>query len=81
MKKMLLVFVATIMAFSFSAFAPQKTSVEELWYEDDEGNPVEYVGANECPPITTNTCLVEIGGKTYRLYYDPLFISTVPGHD
>ena len=81
MKKMLLVFVATIMAFAFSAFAPQQTKVEELWYEDDEGNPVLYQGTNNCPPITTNTCLVEIGGKIYRLYYDPLFTSPVFGHD
>ena len=81
MKKMLLVFVATIMAFSFSAFAPQKTSVEELWYEDDEGNPVLYQGTNDCPPITTTRCLIRIGDKDYRLFYDAQFTTPVPGHD
>ena len=77
---MLLVFVATIMAFAFSAFAPQQTRVEELWYEDDEGNPVLYQGTNNCPPFITQICQVDIGGKLYRLYYDPLFTTPVPGH-
>ena len=81
MKKMLLVFVATIMAFAFSAFAPQKTTVEELWYEDDEGNPVLYQGTNDCPPVTTPRCLIVIGEKSYRLFYDSQFFFPVPGHD
>ena len=81
MKKMLLVFVAAIMAFAFSAFAPQQTTVEELWYEDDEGNPALYQGTNNCPPVTTPRCFIEIGEKSYRLFYDAQFTSPVFGHD
>jgi len=81
MKKMLLVFVATIMAFGFSAFAPQETNVDNFWYRNDQGIPTLYEGATECEMPTTPVCNVEIEGTPRRLYYDQLLTSPVPGRD
>lgn len=78
MKKILLVFMAAILAIGFSAFAPQKANTEELWYDDGTGTAVDINTEIPCPN-SDKYCYLDDGGIQRQLFFDEGLSDAVPG--
>ena len=77
MKRMYLVLVAMVLAVGFSAFTPDKASLETVYYNLEQGDGWESI-ENPCPAGELFPCTVTIGdNEDVQLYRTPDFSQPV----